>query len=1368
MPSASPSPRARPRIAFLCDSIIGCYQDRITSGAKRAALSLGADFVCFLGGYFTDNGRVSNRFDASFIYDLARAPAVDGLVVVTTVLANGVGVDYVREYCEKSGLPVVSIGWLPGFPYVLPDNRSGLHALLEHLILDHHYKRFAFIQGSAGNPESLERESEFRDVLASHGLPIREDLILPGNFVQGSGVLAVRELFDTRRLSVDELDVIVAANDLMASGAISELSSRGIAIPQEIAVVGFDDDDNAALIQPALTTVRQPLETIGQRAVELLLDRLRGQTTPDCVRVETTPVLRASCGCARHLRGVPEPTNRSKPQVVPNLERLRRDCQKAAVPLFGGGPSDSERGTGALIDSLAQALEGSEVDLDPFARAVLKTATDGDDPQRWQDILQLVEVELDRQQAADPLLFERGRWFLVQANLVVTQTAARAHVATQAHAPHPDAGLQILNRALLSAKDENALSHILTEALPSLGIRFCCACLFEDTPADRSRARVIATYDSRPLQADAVQTLSIFADPAKLGNPSPGGGPWWLHNRGTTGSSRAQLDSDSASVAIFPTQNLLPVGLRSDDAPTFLSVHPLSFGRQPLGYTVFDQPWHEHHWTPSTIAVNLSTAVYVLRQADSLRSARQTAEAASVAKGEFVARMSHEIRTPLTAVMGYLELCLHRISSPDERRYLTQAHASSRVLLGVLNDVLDFSKIEAQRLEVEHTRFDMSLVLDQIVATCAAAAFAKGVELVLDVAQDVPKVIEGDPLRLTQVLVNLVGNAIKFTAKGEVLLSIDNLPQAGATNSLRFCVQDTGIGIAPENISKLMDPFVQADNSTTRRYGGSGLGLAICQRLVHRMGGTLDLRSELGRGTECSFSLEVAGTSEFHFRDDLGQWPELQVLVVDDNPVSLEVVTRMLTQAGCGVKTAVDGEATLALLAHAQRSNDPVQLLLIDQGLPGRTGSDVVRRLVELGLVGDCRILIMAPLGELESSSTLLAPEVMSGIVSKPVRRSALAEQIRNLFHLPEDELGMPPPSSDRPDARDILAGKRVLVVQDDETNRMLAKEVLEGAGLEVHAVENGVDAVQRVAEVHYDAILMDLNLPLMDGCEATRIIRQNPAHAALPIIAITASASREDRGRCFDAGMNDFVQTPIDSADLLTVLANWVRARSVGTPAVKAASSRSAPLSFRSQSAGTADIPEVGSDWLDVRGTLRRLRSDASLYRRLLRRFLESHRTTVEQLRDIEQATILLRSVHTLSSAAANIGALQLHRAAQTLELELRAGSPGTDAAWAHFDCVLKQTLQLVATASGNSTSPPAGLADRDRLREELTTLATLLDRFDSTASDFVEKLPAVVGSGAINEEVYRIQRAVRAYDFEGAGQQVQALLTTLKPSGN
>jgi HPt (histidine-containing phosphotransfer) domain-containing protein len=247
---------------------------------------------------------------------------------------------------------------------------------------------------------------------------------------------------------------------------------------------------------------------------------------------------------------------------------------------------------------------------------------------------------------------------------------------------------------------------------------------------------------------------------------------------------------------------------------------------------------------------------------------------------------------------------------------------------------------------------------------------------------------------------------------------------------------------------------------------------------------------------------------------------------------------------------------------------------------------------------------------------------------------------------------------------------------------------------------------------------------------------------------------------------MNDFVQTPIDSADLLAVLANWIRVPGVGTPETKPPSKQTAPLSFRSQSGSAADIPEIGSDWLDVRGTLRRLRGDASLYRRLMRRFLESHCTTAEKLRDREQAPNHLRSVHTLSSAAANIGALQLHRVAQTLELELRAGNASTNATWTRFESVFRQTLQLVATASGNSTSPPAGLADRDRLREELTKLATLLDEFDSAASDFVEKLPAVVGSGAISEEVYRIQRTVRAYDFEGAGQQVQALLMTLKPS--
>jgi signal transduction histidine kinase/DNA-binding response OmpR family regulator/HPt (histidine-containing phosphotransfer) domain-containing protein len=876
-------------------------------------------------------------------------------------------------------------------------------------------------------------------------------------------------------------------------------------------------------------------------------------------------------------------------------------------------------------------------------------------------------------------------------------------------------------------------------------------CLFEDTLPERSGARVIVAFDSSRLPPS---------------DPLPGVGEWWWGHEGrVTGDPAECLTSESQATVVFSTEDLLPPGLKMDDVPTFLSVHPLTYAHRPLGYAVFDQPWrYGRVWTPNAIANHLSNAVYVLQQAEHLRSARRTAEEASAAKSEFVARMSHEIRTPLTAIMGYLDLCLGRITAPNERRYLMQAQASSKVLLGVLNDVLDFSKIEAQRLEIERTRFDLDQVLDQIVATCAANAFCKNVELVLDVAPGIPAGLVGDPLRLTQVLMNLVGNAIKFTARGEVVLSIELVPEAGDTTRLRFTVRDTGIGISPENLAKLTVPFVQADNSTTRRYGGTGLGLAISERLIQRMGGMLRLQSEVGRGMECSFCLQFSTDAEASRSLEEYSWPDRRVLVVDDNLASLKVITRILSEAGARVRTATTGEGAIGLMQQARQGNDPVQLLLLDEGLPGRTGCDLAQRLVDLDLLGDCRILVMAPLGELELSP-MVAPEMISGIVSKPVRRGELQDRIHSVFAESEGESPPPPQPLRESDLRNVLAGRRFLLVQDDEVNRMLAKELLENAGVEVDAVESGIEAVEQVASVHYDAVLMDLDLPIMDGCEATRKIRQSTAGSILPIIAVTASVSPEDRDHCLEAGMDDYLQTPIDSDHLLGVLASWVCGPRTEPPKATGVPSVGPGPAGSLLADGTGPTHDLGSDWLDVRGSLRRLGGDRALYRRLLHRFLENHSTTGQHLQKGRRTETALRTVHTLGSAAANIGASELQKAAQALEVELRAGKPGDAAQWAKLESTLGQTLELIAIVGRNSTVPPpsSNILDPERLRRHLTALAELLDRFDAAASDFVDLLPALAGTGVVNEEVRRIQRAVRAYDFEGAGQRVQTLLSTL-----
>ncbi len=1261
-------------------------------------LSLGADFLCLVGGYFTEGGRRSSRYDRSFVYELARGPRFDGLVVAAGLLSNGVGTEYVRDFCAKLAPPVVAVGRVPGIPHVVADQETGMRTVLEHLILDHHRERFAFIRGCEGNPDAIEREAIFRKVLAQQGIRIREDLMLSGEYIEVSGALAVRELFDKRRISTREIDAIVAANDRMAIGAIQALSARGVAVPQEIAVVGFDDDENAGLSEPPLTTVSQPVEHIGQRAVEVLLARLLGEPATESVLVETVPVLRRSCGCVRRTYDGPKWRRAGTRGTWPLPDEFRMSCRQNVVRQFGLDECGSDRGSDSLVSAIEQALSGAELDLDPFTHAVLTTANDGDDPLRWREVLQLAEADMDRWECADrdPEMIERVRWALAQAHLVVAEIAARAQRQEQLRSMLVSGALKVLDSALVSAQDEDAFANILRSALPALGFRFCCVCLFEDTLPERSHSRAIAVIDpTRP--------------PSQ--NPTPNEGPWWGESAHAMFRFDAVVSDPPTALEAFPTEDLFPTGMRTDNMPPFLSVHPLIFGRKPLGYAVFDQPWrYGQTWVSSALVESLSSAVSVLQQAQLLWNARRAAEAASAAKSDFVARMSHEIRTPLTAIMGYLDLCVGEATTPNMRRYLAQAQASSKVLLGVINDVLDFSKIEASRLEVERTTFRLDDVLDQITATTAGAAFRKDVELVVDVAENLPGAFLGDPLRLIQVLVNLLSNAIKFTTQGEVVLTIDRVADAGTEARVRFSVRDTGIGIAPEHILKLMVPFVQADSSTTRRYGGTGLGLAISQRLIGRMGGTLTMKSELGKGTECSFSLPLTDASESRDSVAAGNWSSANVILVDDNRTSLELIRRMLVHGGCSVSVAENGEAAIAMVESARSKQERIDVMILDQRLPGLTGCDVVQALVSRSLLGDCRVLIMEPFGEADPSLVLPQATVLWGCLSKPVRRTELADRLRCVTK--KSGTTEMPRSSRLQDLRQPLAGKRVLLVQDDEVNRLLAKEVLEGAGMLVDAVETGLDAVSRFAEAKPDAVLMDLDLPDIDGCEATRRIRESAGEAFVPVIAVTASVIPEDRERCLKSGMIDCLQTPVNSAHMFEVIAKWLAPASHAPPA-KASPCGNSP---KAEAVGGSGKAPVVSEPLDVRGALSRLGGDAALYRRLLRTFLDTHGATAHKYQGDLTSEGCLRAVHTLSSAAANIGALELHRTASILERELRTGQVDAPAAWSDFERALGQTMPSIAAASLESVPPPANsdAVDTDGLCAHLEALRELLDRCD------------------------------------------------------
>ncbi|GFM38595.1 hybrid sensor histidine kinase/response regulator [Desulfovibrio psychrotolerans] len=538
-----------------------------------------------------------------------------------------------------------------------------------------------------------------------------------------------------------------------------------------------------------------------------------------------------------------------------------------------------------------------------------------------------------------------------------------------------------------------------------------------------------------------------------------------------------------------------------------------------------------------------------------LEEARQRAEDANRAKSEFVANMSHELRTPMNSIIGMADIAERSGLSAKQLEYLKIIKTSSRSLLGIVNDILDFSKIEAQRLELEIIPFDLRTVLEEVTDLFGDRVAEKGVELVADVDADVPFCFLGDPLRIKQVLINLVTNAFKFTEQGEVCIAISSRQQTGQHARLDISVRDTGIGIRADRQAHVFDMFTQADGSTTRKYGGTGLGLAIARELVQLMGGSISVESEEGKGSTFRFSVELP-LAENQLR---GQYALPQdvcarpVLLVEDNVSNRNVIEKMLSSMGMRCQSLADGPAALEVLEH--RAGD-FGLLLLDWRLPGMDGLQLVETLLARK-VALPPVMLMTAFGrenEVERAEKL----GIRAFLLKPVKIASLHRVILETFGH-----AVQPPVEEAAVPEGNFVGVRALLVEDNLINQHVAREVLASEGIHVTIADNGRKALEHLASATFDVVLMDLQMPEMDGFEATRIIRKSPEYDHLPIIAMTAHVMDEDRHLALKTGMNDYVTKPIERRVLFSVLRKWLGAGS---------SQQNADATVRQNGAGGTD----------------------------------------------------------------------------------------------------------------------------------------------------------------------------------------------------